>query len=233
MARILVAGVYMANRRNTVAHLMMEFAGSLDHEVVQRWIALAPNGEGRFDLPMTEMVVTEPTPKFVLLDQLLENSDEFDWLLLCDDDVEVGPGFIDRIIGLCEQHDFALAQPARTTDSFTDHPFVQVLPGLQARRTRFVEIGPLTCVRRDATKLLLPFGTASGMGWGLDFIWPVRMENAGLRIGIVDGVPIAHRIRKSVTGYIYKTAHLEMCAALAKERYLSLDEAFTIVEAYP
>jgi len=232
MSKILVVGVYLANRPNTATHLSFEFAGSRSHEVVQRWVALAPNGEGRFDHPMTDLVVTDPTPKFVLLDQLLHDASEFDWVLLCDDDVEVGANFIDELIRLCTCHDFALAQPARTLDSFTDHPFVQILPGLQARLTRFVEIGPLTCIRRDAMKVLLPFRPESGMGWGLDFVWPVRMEAAGLRMGIVDAVPIAHRIRKSVTGYTHSSAHLGMCAALANERHLTPDEAFTVLEAY-
>ena len=232
MARVLVTGIYMADRRNTAAHLMFELAGSMEHEVVQRWIALAPNGQGQFDLPMTELVVTEPTPKFVLLDRLLGDASEFDWVLLCDDDVEVGPHFLDALIRSCDHHDFALAQPARTTDSFTDHPFVQVLPGLKARRTRFVEIGPVTCIRRDAVPILLSSGANSRMGWGLDFIWPARLERVGLRMGIIDAVPIAHRIRRSVTGYTHGSAHLDMCATLARERHLSLDEAFTIVEAF-
>lgn len=232
MARILVAGVYMADRRNTAAHLILEFAASTAHEVVQRWIALAPSGRGRYDLPLTELVVTEPTPKFVLLDRITEDAENFDWLLLCDDDVELGPNFLDRFIEQCDLRDFSLAQPARTSDSFTDHPIVQVMPGLLARRTRFVEIGPLAGIRRDAMPLLLPFGPRAGMGWGLDFIWPVRLETADMRMGIIDSVPIAHRIRRSVTGYSHESASREQCAALAQERHLTNEEAFTIVEAY-
>ena len=232
MANILVAGVYMADRPNTVAHLMFELAGSEEHDVVQRWIALAPGGQGRYDLPATEMVVTEPTPKFKLLDQLTDDAQYFDWLLLCDDDVEVGAGFLDRLIGLSKEYDFALSQPARTADSFTDHPIVQVMPGLLARRTLFVEIGPLICMRRDAMPLLLPFGESCGMGWGLDFIWPVRLDDAGLRMGIVDAAPMAHRIRRPVTGYNYASAHEEECATLARFPHLSKDEAFTVLQAY-
>lgn len=232
MARILVAGVYLADRPNTAAHMMFELAGSQDHEVVQRWIALAPAGRGRYDLPLTEMVVTDPTSKFALLDQLTDDAQDFDWLLLCDDDIEVGPGFLDRLISVAERQDFALAQPGRTADSFTDHPIVQVLPGLLARRTRFVEIGPFTCVRRDAMPLLLPFGEACGMGWGLDFVWPVRLERAGLRMGIVDAAPLAHRIRRPATGYNSVIAGRDMCATLAREAHLTQDEAFSILEVY-
>ena len=178
------------------------------------------------------MVVTEPTTKFALLDQLSEDALSYDWVMCCDDDIEMGPGFVDTLIGLSERHDFALSQPARTADSFIDHPIVQVLPGLAARRTRFVEIGPLTCIRRDAMPLLLPFGDECGMGWGLDFIWPVRLERAGLRLGIVDAAPVAHRIRRSGVCYDCSSAHQAMAWMLAQHPHLTVGEAFTVLEAF-
>ena len=232
MARVLAAGVYMADRPNTAAHLIFELAASKHHEVVQRWIALAPGGRGRYDLPLTEMVVTEPTPKFLLLDQLTDDAPDFDWVLLCDDDVEVGRDFVDQLLGLSDRYDFAVSQPARTVDSFTDHPIVQVIPGLLARRTRFVEIGPLVCIRRDAVPLLLPFGGNLGMGWGLDFIWPHKLARSGLRMGIIDAVPLAHRIRRPVTSYNYDVAAQEMHFSMARHSHLSEADAFTVLEAY-
>ena len=232
MASVLAVGVYMADRPNTAAHIIHELATSLDHSVTQRWLALAPGGRGRFDLPLTEMVVTERTPKFTLLDRLTEDAQDFDWVMLCDDDVEVGSGFVDRLIGLSERHDFALSQPARTVDSFVDHPIVQIMPGLSARRTRFVEIGPVVCLRRDAVRLLLPFGPDCGMGWGLDFSWPVRIERAGLRLGIVDAAPVAHRLRPPVVAYDGANARREMFATMARHSYLNPDDAFTVLEAY-
>ncbi len=232
VARILAIGVYLADRPNTAAHLILELASSQDHEVVQRWIAVAPQGRGRYDLPLTRLVMTEKVPKFALIDRLACDAQDFDWLLICDDDIETGPGFVDRLTELSERYDFAVAQPARTVDSFTDHPIVQVMPGLIARRTRFVEIGPLVYVRSDAMPLLLPFGPDSGMGWGLDLVWPVRLERAGLRMGILDAVPLAHRLRPQVSGYDVQAAHRQYSATLAREEHLSMDDAFTVLEAY-
>jgi hypothetical protein len=211
---------------------MLELASSQDHEVVQRWIAVAPQGRGRYDLPSTQLVLTTQVPKFALIDRLAYDAREFDWLLLCDDDIEMGPGFVDRLTKLSARYDFAVSQPARTIDSFTDHPIVQVMPGLIARRTRFVEIGPLVCVRRDAMPLLLPFGPDSGMGWGLDLVWPIRLERVGLRIGILDAVPLAHRLRPQVSGYDAEAALRQYRAILARGEHLSMDEAFTVLETY-
>jgi len=232
VAKILAVGVYLADRPNTAAHITYNLAKSVNHSVVVRWIALAPGGHGRFDLPRTEMVITEPTPKFTLLDRLSEDALYYDWLMCCDDDIEVGPGFVDTLIGRSERHDFALSQPARTADSFIDHPIVQVLPGLAARRTRFVEIGPLNCIRRDAMPLLLPFGGECGIGWGLDFVWPVRLESARLRLGIVDASPIAHRIRRPAECYDSSGATKAMAWMLAQHPHLAPSEAFTVLEAF-
>lgn len=232
MAKILVAGVYMADRSNTAMHLIHELQASAQHAVVQRWAALAPGGCGDCDLPSTELVFTEREPKFTILNLLTKDASSFDWLLLCDDDVEVTEGFLDRFIGLSQTYDFALSQPARTAGSYTDHPITQVMPGIQARRTRFVEIGPVVCVRRDAIPLILPFAEESGMGWGLDFVWPRLLEAAGLRLGIVDAAPIAHRLRPPAAAYNGDEARQKMFWALASHAYLPLDEAFTVLEAY-
>jgi len=133
---------------------------------------------------------------------------------------------------MAQRFDFALCQPARTHDSYVDHCFVARLSGLLARQTRFVEIGPLVCVRSDAAPLLLPFNENCGMGWGLDFVWPVIMENAGLRMGIIDAVPVAHRIRKPTANYMYEDAHREMVRTLATNKHLKYQEAFQIVESF-
>ncbi|WP_246396325.1 hypothetical protein [Gluconacetobacter tumulisoli] len=182
---------------------------------------------------MTSMVISTPEPKFPLLDRLLADAQDFDWIIISDDDIEFEEGAIDRLLCLAKSCDFALCQPARTLDSFTDHPLVQVLPGLTARRTRFVEIGPFICIRRDAAELLLPFGEQCRMGWGLDFVWPVVMEKFGLRMGIIDGVTMAHRIRRPAEHYSHAAAHLDMYRMLATRPYLTQEEAFTILEIYP
>ena len=232
MARVLAVGVYLADRPNTAAHVTYEMAASIEHDITLRWIALAPDGKGRFDLPATEMVITERTPKFELLDFLSEDAFDYDWLIYFDDDIELPPGLVDTLLRYSTRYDFALSQPARTADSYIDHPIVQVMPGLAARRTRFVEIGPLVCIRRDAMPLLLPAGEY-GMGWGLDFVWPVRMEQAGLRVGIVDAAPVAHRIRPPVSSYDFAAAFETMSWTLARNAFLTSDEAFTVLEAFP
>lgn len=230
--RVLCAGIYLAHRENTAEHISRVFSDSQCVDVVQRWIGLTVGQEGRTDIPGTVAVVSDATPKLALLNRLLTDVTEFDWIVLCDDDIEVSKGFVDALVGMAQRFEFALCQPARTHDSYVDHCFVARLSGLLARRTRFVEIGPVVCVRSDAASLLFPFDENCGMGWGLDFVWPVVIEGAGLRMGIIDSVPVAHRIRKSTTNYVHEIAHREMASTLAANKHLTHQEAFQIVESF-
>jgi hypothetical protein len=232
MSEVLVVGVYLAARAHSANHILYELLTSRRHTVTLRWAALAIGGEGACDVPCTVMVETKPLLKFILIDRLLADVGSFDWLIITDDDIELPPGFLDSFLALAERYDLALCQPARTVDSYVDHGIVMQMPGLAARRTRFVEIGPLTAIRRDAMPLLLPFGPDAGMGWGLDFVWPVAVEAAGLRMGIVDATPIAHRLRPPVTGYSHEEAARAYCICLASHPHLPPDRALSVLEAY-
>lgn len=232
VTEILIAGIYLADRPNTAAHLIYEFAGARRTRVTQRWVALAADRPGDCDLPCTISIRLQRTPKFLLVNDLTADAARFDWILLVDDDVELPPDFIDSFIDLAERYDFALCQPARTVDSYIDHPLVMQNPGVKARQTRFVEIGPVTAIRRDAAQLILPVAADCGMGWGLDYVWPRVMEDAGLRMGIVDATPIAHRMRRQVSGYGYDDAARGMSEVLAANRHLTRDQAFQVLDAY-
>jgi hypothetical protein len=133
---------------------------------------------------------------------------------------------------IVRKYDFALSQPARTHDSYIDHAFVEQFDGLIARQTRFVEVGPLFCLRPDAARLLLPFDEQSPMGWGYDLVWPCVLAEAQLKLGIVDEIPVAHTIRKPVSHYHHATADAQMKRFLEGRQHLCTDDAFLVVDAY-
>jgi hypothetical protein len=229
-----VIGVGMLDVPNLTEHIVAELSRSVNWAVTQRWIGW---GTSQVPAPLRELmpsVTSERQPKFMLLNSLLREMSpgDYEYLLVCDDDIRLPTGFLDRFLALVKHHDLALSQPARTHDSYIDHPFVEQLDGLDARWTRFVEIGPLFCIRNDAMPLLLPFDESSPMGWGYDFTWPCVIEGAGLRMGIVDGAPVAHSLRKPVTHYTHSTADQAMHEYLARTPHLARSDAFLIVEAY-
>jgi hypothetical protein len=232
--RVLVVGIYLTDRENRVHHVRQELGRSMRWLVEQRWIALG-RSEPPLDLAaVTSSVVRDVRPKFELLNGLLQPNrlDPYDHVLVCDDDVHLPEAFLDRYLALVERHDLALAQPARAHGSYVDHSIVEQMDGLDARLTRFVEIGPVFSMRRDVLRLLLPFDEASPMGWGYDFVWPVALEGAGLRMGIVDATPVAHDLRPPAAHYDVMAEQRVMKEFLDHRPHVSRAEAFTVLEAY-
>jgi len=231
--RVLVLGVYLADRNNSAAHLAERFAASPGLVVEQRWMALGGRpSEGRLSA-VTVQVAREPTAKFTLLNRLLQpgDLDAFDFVVVCDDDIHVPHGFLPALIGHQQALDFAVAGPARSWNSHFDHAFSLRRPWLRARRTRFVECGPLVSFRRDAARLLLPFDEAGAM-WGFDLVWPEVIGRHGLAMGIVDALPIDHSLRPQAVAYDKAGEQAAMARYLAATPHLSMAEAFTVLRRY-
>lgn len=231
---VLVLGVYLVDRENHAVAIAQELGRSRRHRVEQRWVAL---GKSAIPAPLagvTAWKTESPASKFGLLNELLASSapERHEVVLVCDDDITMPEGFLDRYLEIVERRDLALAQPARSHDSCTDHAIVEQLEGLEARATRFVEIGPVFSMRRDVLPLLAPFDLSSPMGWGYDYVWPLVLERAGLRMGIVDATPIGHTLRKPAAHYPFREHLQAMKAYLATRPHLTFEEAFTILEAW-
>lgn len=231
---VLVVGVYLVDKPNLVTGVIAELAASRDWRVDQRWVALGRGPVDELLAAVTVEHVAELTPKFTLVNRVMSQAElrDYEFLLVVDDDVRLPAGFLDNYLRLVTQFDLALCQPARTHDSYIDHPFVERLDGLSARRTQFVEIGPLISLRRNAFPVLLPFDELSPMGWGYDLTWPSAIATAGLRMGIVDATPLSHAFRKPVTHYNRELVKRQMTEHLATHAHLSREDAFVILESY-
>ena len=232
--RVLVVGIYLADKKNLASRITQELALSCDWNVEQQWVSLGKSQPNSDMAPFTVQFMDTASPKFLLLNQLLKRIElyDFEYVIVCDDDIELPAGFVDRYLAMVCRHDLAVAQPARTHDSYIDHRFVEQLDGIDARRTRFVEIGPLFSLHRSAFDYFLPFDEASPMGWGNDFVWPVLAEKHGLRMGIVDAVPVAHNFRKPVAYYDHEVSAKHMSKYLDERPHLSKKDAFSILESY-
>jgi hypothetical protein len=100
-----------------------------------------------------------------------------------------------------------------------------------ARRTRFVEMGPVTAIAAPAFDALLPFPDVH-MGWGLDAHWAAVAAEHDWALGIIDATPVRHT-RPVGGGYDRDRAMAEARAFLADRPYVSAAEAQTTVEAFP
>jgi len=229
--RVLVAGIYLADKPNTVREAIASLESDT-HEVVQRWIALGGEPADEAVAAVTTQVIQERAPKYGLLNRILETEDlqSYDYVVLCDDDVLLAEGFLDKFLPIQERLGFALAGPARTPGSFIDHVITKQQPGVLARRTRFVEIGPVVVAARRAFEYIFPFDESNGMGWGFENVWTHRLESFGLTLGIVDALPVDHSLRPPVENYSWDEADAARTAYLAANRHVPTGELMKVLE---
>ena len=230
--RALVLGIYLAEKAHTAEHVAASFAASGDFEIEQRWIALGGEpAEGQLG-EVTAMSVSEPTPKYPLLNRLLAEEDlaSYDFVVSTDDDIVLPEGFPDLFLGVQAGVGFDLAQPARTPNSYVDHPIVIRQRGVVARRTRFVEIGPLVSFGREIYDLVFPFDETNPMGWGFENVWAHKLRERGFSQGIVDAVPIDHSVRKPVANYEWSDANADRERYLGEPASSPLEECIRVLE---
>jgi hypothetical protein len=157
-------------------------------------------------------------------------TDGYDWLLVIDDDVALPWGFLDTFLLLAERHGLVLAQPAHAFRSHAAWDVTRRRAGVAARRTRFVEIGPVTAIRADAFPELLPFPDLQ-MGWGLDAHWAAIAAEHDWPIGVVDATPIRHT-RPIGDAYPRADAVAEAEAFLRTRPYVPREEAQQTLAVY-
>jgi GT2 family glycosyltransferase len=151
----------------------------------------------------------------------------FDWLVVMDDDVALPHGFLDRFVHVAERAGLRLAQPAHRLHSHAAWAITRRRPGVAARETTFVEIGPVTAFHRDTFATLLPFPELR-MGWGLDAHWAAVARGQGWPIGIVDATPVGHTIAPVGRSYGREEAIAEARAFLRDRPYVRRDEVRTL-----
>ena len=129
--------------------------------------------------------------KLPLLNEILRRSDTSTaWLVVSDDDVVFDRGDAVALVSFCARADLDLAQPARS-EAELDHAITAARRLSLARRTSFVEIGPLFAVGPGWRDRIVPFPEERGMGWGLELDWH-ELHREGCRLGIVDAVRVRH-----------------------------------------
>ena len=147
-----------------------------------------------------------------------------DWTVVLDDDVVLPPRFLDRLVGLCERFGLALAQPAQTLASHAAWGVTRRRQLSIARETAFVEIGPVTALRGDAARELMPFPELR-YGWGLDLHWAAQARERGWRLGVLDALPVRHERAGVASAYGHEQAVAEARRFLDGRPYLHRDQA--------
>ena len=218
---VLVLGVYVPDGAITMAHSVRRLEAS------RHRVRFALGALGRPD-PLLERVtvLSDLTAgKLANVNRLAERAHpgDADWVLLLDDDVDLGPGFLDRLLHLAEAFGLQLAQPALRRASHTAWEVTRRRPAL-VRETRFVEMGPCTLMTGAVHRALSPFPEA-GMGWGVDLHWAAVAQRRGWRVGVVDAVPVRHDTRPTASTYRWQDAIAVAHEFLARHEHLRYAEA--------
>jgi hypothetical protein len=196
-------------------------------------VALGSMADAEPELESDTVAVRLEGGKFENLNAVIAaagNGGAADWTLVIDDDVRLPDRFLDRFLGVCETVDLALAQPAQSLASFAGWPHTRRRAGAMARETRFVEIGPVTCFRRDAFTALTPFPPLR-FGWGLDLHWGAVAAERGWRLGIVDALPVRHE-HAVAAAYSSRDAIEEARTFLAGHPFVESSHASEVVRAH-
>ena len=207
--RVLVLGIERPEHRATAGAAQAELLRSR-HEVDLH--TRPPEDKGRFE-NLNRLLAANPPAEH-----------SYDWLLTIDDDVTLPRGFLDRLLFLAERLALDLAQPAHRLRSHAAWQVTRRQPGLIARETRFVEIGPVTLFASSTFTTLLPFPQLR-MGWGLDLHWAALARAHGWRVGVIDAVAIGHIAAPAASAYSRSAAEEEARIFLAERPYLSAQEA--------
>lgn len=134
---------------------------------------------------------TGPGNRAVLLNRLVVDCDA-DVLVLADDDVQVVIGDLGALFDAGRRCGLDLYQPGHLASSHASWDFVRRCPLTFARRTDFVEQGPLLVLTRTGQAIALPLPEEEGMTWGVELRWWARARQLDAGIGIVDAVAVRH-----------------------------------------
>ncbi len=214
--RVLAVSIARPERAGSAAAAAYELERTRVHAVDVRLAAPRP-GAGKWE-NLNTLLATSPVAGY-------------DWLLVFDDDVNLPRGFLDTFLFLCARFDLTLAQPAHRHWSHAAWRVTRRRAGSVARRTRFVEIGPVTAIHARAFDTLLPFPDGLRMGWGLDAHWAAVAAEHGWRVGVVDATPVRHT-RPVAGGYDQAAALAEARAFLADRPYVRREQAQETLETH-
>jgi len=148
---VLVLGVYLADKPNCIEHIVSLLDSTESYRVVQRWISIGEVASSRRVQEVTLWQQPDRAFKFPLINRLLtqEPLGDYEYLIVIDDDIQLQENFLRHFLAAQTSLDFRVAQPARTANSYVDHPIVVQRPEIFARQTQWVEVGPVVSIHRS------------------------------------------------------------------------------------
>lgn len=122
----------------------------------------------------------------------------YDYICVPDDDLSTTSENLNEFFHLMDIHNFDLAQPSLTHNSYYSHPILLQVKGLIYRETNFVEV-MTPCFSRQAFLKCWETFSENKSGWGLDVLWPILLEKQ--KIDVIDITPVFHTRPVGIAGH--------------------------------
>jgi len=118
--------------------------------------------------------------------------DSYEYFWLVDDDIEAAPEQVDALFAYVRSHEFEIAQPGLTPDSYYSHRITLQCPGFRHRLANFVEL-MMPVLSAGVLKQVMPYFENTHSGLGLDWFWNRFASSPATSIAIIDAIAVAHR----------------------------------------
>ncbi|TRZ81151.1 glycosyltransferase family 2 protein [bacterium] len=222
--RVLAISCYMANRPNLIEGIVksVEEAKSTIVDFVVTNNTTVPS------CPAVEPYVKYVMPRMAkgtAVKKIIEEQfrPHHDYIIVIDDDVVLPPNFFDKFFVIVKALGLVLSGAAVDKDSSIGYASNMQVDGAIVHLTQLVVFGPVTCFEKRIVSSL-PFECDSPMGWGLSWVWARICRDKRYPIGIIDSLPVQHKLRKAggyydtarewnlMKAYLSRTAHVPFCA---------------------
>jgi hypothetical protein len=183
------------------------------------------------DVSLADLTVGRgPGSKLELVNRLLSEREVPDdaFVVVADDDVVFSRGDLPLCIAEGIAHRFDLFQPSHSWASHFTYRLLVHHPQSLARRTSFVESGPLYVIAPGARRKVLPLPERLGMGWGIEVLW----STLGLRQGVVDTCRIVHLDPMVGTTYDQAAAQQQLDDLLSATGHRTVYDLMVVHERY-
>jgi hypothetical protein len=141
--------------------------------------------------------------------------EHYDFFWLPDDDIEASCERIKTMFQTMATHQFELAQPSLSKESYLSHLITLNNPCFVYRRVNFVELMVPVLSQKLLIKTL-PLFEGTRTGFGMDYVWHRFTTNPTRKVAIFDNVEVKHT--RPVGGALHKMLEAEGRSPALQER---------------
>lgn len=144
----------------------------------------------------SQIVIKQEGQKFPLINNFINNNKEFitqfDFIWLPDDDLSISTENLNELFDIANEYQLSICQPSVVAlDNNVVYNITRPQHGVKLKYTKFVEVmAPM--FSKDVLMMLYDDFILSESGWGLDFLWPHKLNYPQNKIAIIDKITVIH-----------------------------------------